>query len=318
MNFWRIIALRISMGLAVAWGVMTTIFAMFTLTDDWVLNAELAILRFADTEEEVIEAVRDQYLMQRGLDRPLWEVYLDWMGNMVLLDWGESFNTGEPAFTAVSDAVIRTGMYILPALGIAIAIGILIGLYAALYRDKPLSNSGVLLAYLLFVIPMFWVGGMMLALNFPDSLSPDYSHWLYDHALPILLTTAALLGGYVSYARAHSLEYVGRDFTKLVKAKGGNNVLIAKHVLRNAAIPFFSMLFTEAMALILLGIFVIEAVFGIDGFGMLLLDSIRQRDLPLIMGGMLYIIAFGVIGNIIQDLSYSHFDPRVDTGARDV
>ncbi len=310
MGLRRIILARVAMGLTIAWGVLSLVFALFTMTDDWVLNAELGLVKFAGGGEELLQTVREEYLMARGLDQPLWQSYIEWLGNMVLLEWDTSFNSGEPAFDIVMDSAIRTGMYVVPALVIAITIGVLLGLYAATNQDSHLASGGVFIVYLLFVVPMFWLGGMVLTFDMPE--------WVYEHGLPIALTTAALLGSYVSYARAHSLEYASREFTKLVKAKGASNVQVAKHVLRNAAIPFFSMLFTEVMALILLAIFVIETVFGIQGFGYVLLDAITQRDLPVVLGATLVVISIGVMGNIIQDAFYSYFDPRVDTGRREV
>ncbi len=75
-------------------------------------------------------------------------------------------------------------------------------------------------------------------------------------------------------------------------------------------------MFTEALALLVLAVFVIETLFGIDGFGLLLLDAAPGQDLPVLLGGTIVIIGIGVVGNVVQDLSYSLLDPRVDTGTR--
>ena len=112
------------------------------------------------------------------------------------------------------------------------------------------------------------------------------------------------------------MEYAASDFVKLVRAKGASNRRVAVHVLRNAAIPVFSMLFTEALGLLVLSVFVIEVLFGIDGFGLLLFRAVEDRDLPVLLGGTVVTIGVGVLGNIVQDVSYSVLDPRVDTGSR--
>ena len=143
----------------------------------------------------------------------------------------------------------------------------------------------------------------------------DYNATLFEHVIPILLVTATLVGGYVSYSRAYAREHVSSDFVKLVKAKGASPTRIARHVVRNAAIPLFSMLFTEVLGLLVLAIFVIEVVFGIEGFGLLFLEAIQDRDLPVLLGGTMVIIAVGILGNIIQDVSYDYLDPRVDSSA---
>ena len=116
--------------------------------------------------------------------------------------------------------------------------------------------------------------------------------------------------------RGHALEYTSTEFVKLVRGNGASDRRVAVHVLRNAAIPVFSMLFTEALGLLVLSVFVIEVLFGIDGFGLLLFRAVEDRDLPVLLGGTVVTIGVGVLGNIVQDVSYSVLDPRVDTGSR--
>lgn len=315
MSLLRLFAQRIVLGVVAAWAVLTAVFALFTMTDDWVLGGIVGNLRFAGAEEEEIEMAVQQYLAQRGLDQPLYEQYLDWMGNMLTFRWGESFVTGEPAFELVTGALYRTLLYVVPGAVLAIAVGISIGLYVALNPESRIAETSRISAYLLFSIPSFWVGGYLFSYTMNDARM-DYSPLLFEHVLPIAFVFAALLGGYVSYSRAHSLEYASAEFVTLVRSKGANRLLIARHVVRNAAIPFFSMLFTEALALLVLAVFVIEVLFGIEGFGLVLFEAINERDLPVILGGTLYIVAFGIVGNILQDISYTTLDPRVDTGSR--
>lgn len=314
MSLLRIFAQRIVLGLVAAWAVLTTVFVAFTMSRDWVAGAIEGRMRFAGASESEIERELEQYLAERGLDRPLREQYVDWMGNMLTLDWGTSFQSGEPVFPTVTDAVARTAMYVVPAITIAILLGLLLGLYAALRPDGRLANAGIGSAYLLFALPNFWIGGMLVSLA-SGGVVPRWGP-LFDHVLPIWLTATSLLGGYVSYSRAHSLEHVSSEFVTLVRAKGASDVRVAVHVIRNAAIPLFSMLFTEALGLLVLAVFVIESLFDIDGFGSVLFAAIRGRDLPVVLGCTLVIIAFGIVSNIVQDVAYSGLDPRVDTGTR--
>ena len=314
MSVVRLFLERIALGAVAAWGVLTAVFVGFTMTDDWVKQGLEGQLRLAGITGEELEARLDAYLADRGLDRPVWEQYVDWMGDMMTLSWGESLVTGEPVLELVGAAVLRTGMYVVPAIVFGLSIGMLAGLYAALNPDSRIANGGRGTAYLLFALPSFWIGGMFVSLLEGDVLSR--SPVLFDHALPIGLATAAILGGYVSYTRAYAIEHASADFITLVKAKGAGPVLVAKHVVRNAAVPLFSMLFTEALALLVLAVFVIEVLFAIDGFGLLFLEAIQNRDLPVLLGCTIVVIGFGVVGNIIQDLSYSYLDPRVDAGSR--
>jgi peptide/nickel transport system permease protein len=318
-NVLRLLAKRIALGFVAAWAVLTTVFAFFTLTDNWAFRGVEGDLRFADRPDEV-EAAQEQFLIERGLDRPITEQYIDWTGSMLTLDWGDSFLTGEPALPLVVSALGRTAMYVLPALAIGILVGVLIGLYAGLNPNGWLANGSLGSAYLLFALPNFWIGGLLFSAVYGDwggaEPAMSYSPLLFEHVLPIALVTTTLLGGYASYSRAHSLEYASTDFVALMKAKGASRLRIAKHVVRNAAIPLFSMLFTEALALLVLSVFVIETLFGIEGFGLLLMNAAHGQDIPVLLGGTMVIIALGVLGNIVQDLSYSLLDPRVDTGTR--
>jgi peptide/nickel transport system permease protein len=310
----RIFVRRVALGALAAWGVLTTVFLLFTATDDWVLAERIGLLRWSGAEEEAIRTARQEYLAARGLDRPLWQQYLDWMGNMATLNWGESLETGEAVLPLVVDATARTAMYVVPAIVLGITIGLLVGLYAAIRPESRLVEVGRGASYLSFAIPAFWIGGVILSFAYWDVI--DDSPLLFDHVLPIALTTATLLGGYVSYTRAHAMEYAATDFVKLVRAKGASRRRVAAHVLRNAAIPVFSMLFTEALGLLVLSVFVIEILFGIDGFGRLLFHAVEDRDLPVLLGGTIVTIGVGVVGNVVQDVSYSVLDPRVDTGSR--
>ena len=310
MSVLRILLRRVALGVAAAWGILTVIFALFTLTDDWVVGAKIGRLRWGGAGESEVEAARQAYLSARGLDRPLHEVYIDWMTNMATLEWGQSFESGDQVFPMVADATMRTASYVLPALVLAIAIGLAVGLYAALNPGSRLTGLGLGSTYLLFAVPNFWLGGMLAALATAGTIPA--TPVVFDYLLPITLTATTLLGGYVSYTRAYSAEFVSTDFVRLVRAKGASKLRVGKHVIRNAAIPVFSMLFTEALALLLLTVFVIERLFGIEGFGTVLLAAVGNRDIPVLLGSTVVIAAVGVLGTILQDLSYSVLDPRVD------
>jgi peptide/nickel transport system permease protein len=308
---------RLAFGLVTAWSVLSIVFLAFTATNNWVADRISGRIIYGASQGGSPEAAREQadqavqaYLAQRNLDRPLREIYFDWMGNMVTLDWGNSFETGEAVFPLVTDATARTAMYVLPAVVLAVIVGTSIGMFAALYPDSPIAHLSRAGSYLFFALPSFWLGGLLLgAAN--DGPIPQ-STLLLDHVLPVVLVTMTLLGGYVSYSRAYALEHVSADFVTLVRAKGAGPIGIARHVARNAAIPLFSMLFTEVLGLLVLSIFFIEVVFGIEGFGLVFFQAINARDLPVLLGGTIILIFVGVFGNVVQDLSYQYLDPRVE------
>lgn len=203
-------------------------------------------------------------------------------------------------------------MYVVPAVVLAVLVGLLVGLSAALAPDSRLATGGRVGSYLAFGLPSFWLGGMYLGAV--QNGLVDANATLSEYVLPVVLVAMTLTGGYVSYSRAHALEHASAEFVSLVKAKGAGPLLVAKHVVRNAAIPLFSMLFTEVLGLLVLSIFVIEMVFGIEGFGYVFFFAIQSRDIPVLLGCTMVIVFVGILGNIIQDLSYQYLDPRVGDG----
>lgn len=314
----KIVAKRLAFGIVTAWSVLTVVFLAFTATNDWVADRTAGRVLFGASQGGSPGAAREQadeavqaYLAERNLDRPLRDIYFDWMGNMITLDWGQSFQTGEAVFPLVTDATVRTAMYVAPAVVLAVAIGTGVGMYAALAPDSRTASLSRAGSYLFFALPSFWLAGMALGAANEYSLN---STLLFDHVLPVVLVTTTLLGGFVSYSRAYALEHVSADFVTLVRAKGAGPVDVARHVARNAAIPLFSMLFTEVLGLLVLSIFVIEVVFGIEGFGLVFFQAINARDLPVLLGGTVVLIFLGVFGNVVQDLSYQYLDPRVEDG----
>ena len=125
----------------------------------------------------------------------------------------------------------------------------------------------------------------------------------------------SLLAGQARYARAESSEYVNAEFVKLLRAKGASGWAVARHLLRNAAVPLLSLFFADLLVIVALNIFVLEVVFGIPGLGQLSYEAIQNRDLPLILGTVMVLVFAGIFGNLFQDITYRTLDPRI--GAAD-
>ncbi len=305
------------------WAVLTIVFLLLTQTRDTnlggLIGGAMIGAAFAGKSPEEMATQRDeirrQYLAERNLDGPFLENYVHWMVDMVTLRWGHSIETGDLVTSLVFESVLRTAAYVLPAMVLAVTIGITLGVYAALRRGSRGETAGRLTTYLLFGLPNFWIGSLVLVLlGIPVSVGDGSV--LSEHLLPVALLTTTLLAGQVSYARSESMEYVSAAFVKLLRAKGASDWRVARHVLRTAAIPLISLFFTEMLAVLVLSVFVLEYLFGIDGFGMVLYDAVNARDLPVVLGCTLVVIVVGVLGNVVQDVGYSVLDPRVDTGSR--
>ncbi|MFP9059641.1 ABC transporter permease [Natrialbaceae archaeon A-chndr2] len=327
MSLARLLLERIVLGAVAIWAVLSLLFGLFTVTGDWALDRMLAVAGYGGADPEELAEMRAEFLAERGLDRPLSEQYIDWIGNMVTLQWGSSWQSGEAVFPMVVEATWRTAAYVVPSMVLATAIGLAIGLYAA-SNARSLRGEGVTATvYSLFGVPNFWIGFLLLTAASTATVGFQWRRefnfigetqlpFVYEYVLPVVLVTTTLAAAVVSYTRAYALQYYSADLTKLVRAKGGGQRDVSRHVLRNAAIPLVSLIFAETLALLAISVIVIEAVFGIPGLGSLFYNSVWSRDMPVILGATVVIVGFGVFGNIVQDLAYSWLDPRVDTGSR--
>ncbi len=329
MSLVRLLVQRVAIGLVAVWAVLSGVFALFELSPDYYLDRIIAAELYGggggNNVEEFVEQIRQEYLSARGLDQSTPELYVDWMTNMFTLEWGESFRSGESVREMVFGAVSGTASYVVPAILIAAILGTLLGLFLAIYRGTKRDGATRWGVYLGFGFPNFWLGAIILILASSVAFSfrwrstfinPSDMAPFYQTIVPALLLATTLTASIASYARAYSLEILSGPTVKLIRAKGGGPVAVAKHVIRNASIPLFSLVFTEMLALLAISVVVIEALFGIDGLGLLFYNAVWYRDLPVIMGATMVIVAFGVLANIIQDMSYSFLDPRVDTGTR--
>nr|WP_246286591.1 ABC transporter permease [Natronomonas gomsonensis] len=217
----------------------------------------------------------------------------------------------------VADGLWRTAQYVVPATVLAVLSGIALGLYGALTPGSRGDRLGRLGAYVALAVPNFFLGFLVL-LTFGDfTLYAEYGTiadnvWT-KHVFPVVLLSTTLTGAMVSYTRASANEHVDTAFVKLVRAKGGSDRRVARHVLKNAAPPLFALLFAELLAALLVAVFVIESVFGIDGFGSLVLTSVYDRDVPVLLAITYVVVLVGVVGNLLQDFVSATLDPRTES-----
>lgn len=295
--------------------ILTITFGFVALTGD--PNEGLIEWQTVTTQgqEEAREAIA-QYRAERNLDAPLGERYVRWLVDMTTLDWGTSFNQGEPVMTLIGKALPQTLAYVLPAMAFALIGGIGIGLYSALHQQTTLARLGAGFAYIGLGIPNFWLAGILLfvftiPLGQYGKATVPYWQFLKTVVLPSLVLGTSLLAGQARYARAEATEYVNAEFVKLLRAKGASGWDVARHLLRNAAVPLLSLFFADLLVIVALNIYVIEVVFEIPGLGQLSYQAIQDRDLPLILGTVMVLVFAGILGNLFQDVAYRVLDPRI-------
>lgn len=261
---------------------------------------------------------------QLAPDENLVGEYLDWMGTVITLDFG-------PIGGEIARAIAVTLIYLVPAIIIGFLGAVALGYLSASYRnsigDYLLRSS----AYLALAIPNFLAGALLMI------WLRDREHWLLEYrppvelviapeettglglepkhlvfmAIPMLFMAVHLMVIQLRYTRAESLEYLRATFVKTARAKGASGWRVARHVLRTAAAPLFTLFVVEVIGLLLVTIFVIEAVFQIPGIGLYAYRAvINEYVLEVLVVTMLFSV-FILVADFLQDLSYAMLDPRI-------
>lgn len=251
---------------------------------------------------------------QFGLDKPIWEQYLSWIGNIVQGDLGPSYRIrGRDIQDIIADNVWATVQLGTQAFGLAVILGIPLGVIAALRQNKWPDYAATFVSVIGIATPSF-VLAVLLVLIFSVGL-----HWFPTSGWKgpeywVLPTVA--LGGYgvaqvARYTRASMLEVTRKDYVRTAQSKGlRERSIVRVHMLRNAFIPVVTIL-GPLLAGLVTGSFVVESVFAIPGIGRFFVDAIFQRDYGLIMAvTLIYAVAIAVM-NLVVDVAYAWIDPRI-------
>ncbi|MEO7912928.1 MAG: ABC transporter permease [Roseiflexaceae bacterium] len=253
---------------------------------------------------------------QLGLDRPFYEQYLFYIGRVLIGDLGFSYKLQMP----VGDAILARFPYTLQltAGGIffELLLGLPIGLISALRRGTWIDRAAMLFVFFALAAPPFWLGLMLLYFAaFKAGLFPIGGAGTIWHLfLPAL---AAGMGGAAWYARlmrSSALDVMQADYVRTARAKGlRESSVVMRHILRNAILPIITLVGLD-IPWFLSGVVLIEAVFAWPGLGKLAVDAVRNVDVPLILGTVLFTALIVVLSNIVTDVLYAFVDPRIRYG----
>ena len=250
-----------------------------------------------------------------------------WMGRFLRFDFGESYQTKRPVGDMLLERFPRT--LLLEAISICLAylVAIPLGIYSATHHGKLGDRVSSVVLFLLYSIPSFWAGAMLILLLTPapfppfgfsspdaDQLSRGGQVWdvAWHLVLPVLVLTYGQLAYESRLMRTGMLEAVRQDYVRTARAKGlSEGVVIYKHALRNALIPVLTIL-GSTLPLLFAGSVIVETVFTIDGLGKLFLDAILQRDYPVIMANLVISALLTLVGYLLSDISYALVDPRIE------
>jgi peptide/nickel transport system permease protein len=259
-----------------------------------------------------------------GLDLPMPVQFARWLGDTLSGDLGQSIVNKLPVAPLVLDRAAVSGLIVLLAVSIAAAIAVPLGLIAA-WRQNSLLDFGVVAgAAVLMSIPSFWLG-LMLLLLFGLRLgwlpvvgyvpfSESFTGGLLSIVLPVATLAAVECGSLLRMARASAIEVLRLDYVTHARAKGVPEWrVLVRHVFPNSFGPTWTLI-GLILGHLLGGIAVLETVFTLPGLGRLLVDSIFARDYPVIQGCLLFTAFVYVIVNLVVDLCYPLFDPRIALG----
>lgn len=271
----------------------------------------------ANPTDEDIARVRQEL----GLDRPLYEQYITYLGDTVRLDLGESFVNGSSVSENLFKRLPRTMMIIVPAIVLAVVVGIPLGILAARYRRSLVDPAVSSVALLGFSVPVF-VSGLLLVYLFSIKLGwlppngfvaprEDFVEFLKRAAMPIIALSLGPMAITMRMTRSSMLEQMGNDYVRTARAKGLREfTILRRHVLRNALLPVVTVVALQFGAMFA-GSVLVESIFNWPGVNTYLLSSIGVRDYPVVQGVVLVIATIFVLINFLTDISFALFDPRI-------
>ncbi len=251
-----------------------------------------------------------------GLDRPLHEQYLGYIGGLATLDLGTSIHYRQPVTDLLLDRLPATGLLAGVTLLLTVVLALPLGIVAAIRRNTHWDTGAMGFSLLGVSIPNFWLGPLLILV---------FSLWLgwlpvsgqggvASVILPALTLGTGLAAVLSRMVRSSMLEVLHEDYLRTARAKGlSPRRVILRHALRNAMLPVITLMGLQLGAL-LAGAVITETVFSWPGVGLLTIEAIQSRDYPVVQACVLLISVTYVIVNLLTDLAYAWVDPRIRLG----
>jgi peptide/nickel transport system permease protein len=264
----------------------------------------------ARVTDEQIERIRAQW----GLDRPVHEQYIVWLGNALQGDFGQSVvRRGVDVSEMVAEAAWVTIRLNVWAMIVSIGVALPVGMIAAIRRYSSFDYFSMLGATLGVALPNFWVGLMLIFLfagqfgMLPSSGLRGWNYYILPVAVLALEQTALL----ARMMRSSTIDVMTQDFVSVARAKGlAEMPVIFRHIARNALLPVVTII-GYRLSFILSGTIVVETVFSVPGLGQLFVTSVQRLDYQVMQAIVLLLAIAVVFGNLLTDLTYAYIDPRI-------
>ena len=295
---------RIVLAVFTVWVVITITFFVMHAVPGGPFTGEKAV------SPAVEAAMKEKY----GLDKPLGEQYLTYLKDIVTdFDFGPSLKQRDrQVIDIITDGLKVSALLGVAAAGIALVFGVVLGAIAALRRNKLVDRIIMVMTTAFVSMPSF-IMGTLLMLLFCLHLGwlPAYGDADGGYVLPIITLSLSPMANITRLTRSSMLDVLGQDYIRTAKAKGvSGRKIIFGHALKNSLIPVITY-FGPMLAYIVTGSLVVEKVFSVAGIGRAFVNSITNRDYPLIMGTTIILAALIVVMNLISDVLYKVVDPRI-------
>ncbi|GGG24398.1 glutathione ABC transporter permease [Lysinibacillus alkalisoli] len=295
---------RLAQVVIVVFLALTVVFFLIRLSGD-----PVALFLPPDTSREQIEEYREVL----GFNRPLYEQYGEFMGNAVKGDFGTSLKTNEDALTMVLERLPATVQLAIASLIIALVVAIPVGVLAAYKKNSVFDKFAVGVTIVGQAMPSFWLGLLLIyffavQMNWlPSGGSGSPIHLL----LPSLTLATYSIARFTRFTRSTMLDVLRMDYIRTAKASGATTFsLVSKYALKNSLIPIITLVALD-LGTLLGGAVVVEMIFAWPGIGRLLMQSLLNRDFPIVMAGVFIIAFIYAMINFIADIVYAYVNPQI-------
>ncbi len=306
----RFILRRLIQSLLLVWAVMTLTFLLVNIAPG---GPDVVLAQNPKLTKDQIAAIRESY----GLNKPIYEQYVVWMGRIATFDFGKSYTNPKQASELVLERLPATAQLGLFSYLIGM-LGIPIGIYAARRRGKMADNVIRVITVMGSCMPVWWISLMVIIILantvkwFPQGEGKDsIGAWFLHLMIPAALLSTGILIAFTRFVRSETLEVLNQDYVRTANAKGLSGREVNRwHVFRNSLIPVITLLGYLLPALVG-GAIITETIFQWPGMGRLYFQAASGRDMPVLLC-ILYIgTILAVLGTLLADIGYGLVDPRV-------
>jgi peptide/nickel transport system permease protein len=310
---------RLIYSIIIAWGILTITFVLLRVSpsspvDRYILN----IAAKGQDVESAKAAIEARY----GLDKPIYEQYFIYMGNLLQGKWGWSFSSSVPVLDLIGSHWIYSFQLILLSTIFAILAGVGLGILSAVKQNTKFDYAASIFSFIGISIPGFWLGLMLIMVFavymgvFKTYYDTSYPIWSLENlrqlVLPVLALGTGELAGYVRYTRSSMLDNLRKEFVTTARAKGlPERVVIGKHVLSNAILPLVTIIMFDLGSVVFGGAYLTEIVFGIPGLGQVSFNAIFANDYAVVIAVTLIGTFLVLFINLATDIIYTYLDPRI-------